>query len=92
MSYAAPNPASMSWPGDDGYDLRNKPIPPGTDAEDAYVLAQAQLALAGQRRHRYGALPGRDPAICAQLNDDVTQAQANCDAARAELLPHPEGE
>jgi hypothetical protein len=82
------NPASLSWPGEDeGYVLR-KPLDPN-DLEQALAVAQAELALAGARRNRYGALPGRDPAICAQLNDDITAAQVKCDAARDAFLPDP---
>jgi hypothetical protein len=84
------NEADLSWPEDPGYDLRNKPLPPGTDPEDAYVIAQAQLAFAGARRERYGRVPGRDPEVCEQLNADVTEAQAQCDAAREALIPNPE--
>ena len=90
------NVASLSWPGEDEhYRLRRRPRgSPRDTLEDTYAQAQANLALAGARRNRYGALPGRDPEVCAQLNDAITQAQTECDAARQALLdaePAPEG-
>jgi hypothetical protein len=76
---------SLSWPEDPGYDLHK----PGDTPTDELEIAMAALALAGAKRNRYGALPGRDPAICATLNDDVTTAQARCDAAREALQSAP---
>jgi hypothetical protein len=85
------NVGSLSWPEDPGFHLRRRPrgTPRGA-LEDDYTLAQAELALAGARRNRYGALPGRDPALVAQLNADITAAQGKCDAARQALIDAPE--
>jgi len=94
MSYEV-NPGSLSWPEDPGFRLHRRPRgSPRDTLEDTYALAQANLALAGAKRGRYGVLPGRDPEICAQLNADIAQAQADCDAARQALIdaqPAPEG-
>jgi len=75
------NAADLSWPEDASYKLPT----PHTPEEDLAV-AQAELALAGARRGRYAILPGRSPAILQQLNDEVTAAQAKCDAMREVLV------
>lgn len=81
------NPADLSWPEDPGYKLIRRPRKtPREELEQELAIAQALLAYAGARRERYGRLPGRDPGIVKRLNVEVTQAQADCDAARQALI------
>lgn len=83
------NAADLSWPEDAGFQRAPRA---STDPEQDYIDAQANLALAGARRNRYGALPGRDADICAQLNADINAARIKCDRARAALEAAPKGE
>lgn len=84
------NEADLSWPEDPGF--TRKPPVLGDPLADLYAEAQADLAFAAARRNRYGTLPGRDPAICAQLNADITEAQGVCDDAREALQAQPKSE